>query len=152
MYICEECGEVFEVPINWVEPHGEELSGCPYCKGAYVEVIECSLCGDYHRDEDLYDGICIECIKNSIDYDCALDFLEQKELLAEFLTVCWWEVAELANKVGRNALSDFEHIFKRTAASDKVSVHKPFLTAIQEYIIDVVDEWLDFIKKELNRI
>ena len=46
MYKCEECGEIFENPAEWVEDTGELWGGCPHCKGDFEEVEECD-CGDY---------------------------------------------------------------------------------------------------------
>lgn len=78
-FICEDCGRVLtEDEIeSWIEPHGEELSGCPSCGGNVVEAEECSVCGkDYattslravinkrHRIDDL---ICEECRDNIIE-------------------------------------------------------------------------------------
>ena len=47
-YICLDCGEKFDEPASWQESRGEfwgvpcseTVSGCPYCKGDYVEVEE----------------------------------------------------------------------------------------------------------------
>ena len=53
MYICTECGFLFEDPDYWEETHGfdygpfESWSGCPKCGGAYVETYECDCCGEY---------------------------------------------------------------------------------------------------------
>lgn len=55
MFICKECGNVFEEPIRWEERHGldtppfEQHIGCPYCQGAYVEAYRCDCC-DYWID------------------------------------------------------------------------------------------------------
>lgn len=40
---CLDCGEIFEVPAEWVETHGldcgpyENWVGCPVCGGAFEE-------------------------------------------------------------------------------------------------------------------
>ena len=55
MFVCLECGNLFEEPIEWKEDRGEcfgfpayeELSGCPYCKGSYVETYRCGCCGEW---------------------------------------------------------------------------------------------------------
>lgn len=52
MFVCLECGNVFEEPQYWEETHGldhgpyEAFSGCPDCAGAYVEAYECDCCGE----------------------------------------------------------------------------------------------------------
>ena len=52
MFVCLECGNVFEEPQHWKETHGldygsyESFSGCPDCAGAYVEAYYCDCCGE----------------------------------------------------------------------------------------------------------
>ena len=53
MYICLDCGNIFENPRKYVEKHGldsppyEELVGCPLCSGAYAETFKCDGCGKW---------------------------------------------------------------------------------------------------------
>ena len=53
MFICLDCGKVFEDPKHYTETHRldtppyEEWGGCPSCGGAYTEAYECSCCGEY---------------------------------------------------------------------------------------------------------
>lgn len=47
MYICAECGLVFEDAMPYREPHGEVTYGCPKCDGFdYAEADRCA-CGEY---------------------------------------------------------------------------------------------------------
>ena len=56
MFVCIECGRVFEEPVSWEEKHGldsppyEELTGCPYCYGAYTEAYRCVCCDEFISD------------------------------------------------------------------------------------------------------
>lgn len=75
MYCCIECGRVFseQQASVWSESRGEywgtqcyeEVSGCPYCRGSYVETYECAECGEWITGEyiKLNDGrrICEGC-------------------------------------------------------------------------------------------
>ena len=51
MFVCLDCGKVFENADHYVETHGldtppyEEWDGCPSCGGAYTEAHECDECG-----------------------------------------------------------------------------------------------------------
>ena len=53
MYICLDCGWLFDEPHHYVETHGlddppyEEWDGCPYCGGAYDETYKCDSCGHW---------------------------------------------------------------------------------------------------------
>ena len=54
MLKCLDCGNLFEngEEKTWIESHGEKLSGCPVCCGAYEEAKACEICGSYYGMED----------------------------------------------------------------------------------------------------
>ena len=84
MYRCESCGNLFEEGEQavWEERHGldsppyETRSGCPVCKGDYEEVYQCKKCGDWHSEDELYDGWCEKCLRESINYDTFFEYCE----------------------------------------------------------------------------
>ena len=84
MYRCCECGNLFEEGEQavWEERHGlgsppyEKWSGCPVCKGGYEEVYQCDSCGDWHSEDELYDGWCEKCLRETINYDTFLEYCE----------------------------------------------------------------------------
>ena len=55
MFVCTECGMVFEEPIKIEEDRGEyfgfpayeEFYVCPKCKGVYVEAHRCDSCDEW---------------------------------------------------------------------------------------------------------
>lgn len=67
MFICNECGEVFEEPYIHKErhPYGmgyatEEFVVCPYCKDTDIdEAKRCERCGEWVAELD--DGLCDVC-------------------------------------------------------------------------------------------
>lgn len=66
---CTECGHIFEEgeEFVWIERHGfdfggEEFSGCPLCHGEYEKTIPCEVCGSEHLPDELFGGVCEECI------------------------------------------------------------------------------------------
>ena len=67
MFICNECGELFEEPkiIEEHHPYGmgyatEEWAVCPHCKETdFQEAKQCSRCGEYVAE--LEDGLCDVC-------------------------------------------------------------------------------------------
>jgi formylmethanofuran dehydrogenase subunit E len=71
MFLCLDCNGLFEEAQQYREMHGldsppyETLDGCPYCSGAYVETIQCDVCGNYITGQYVVvDGtqfICDEC-------------------------------------------------------------------------------------------
>jgi hypothetical protein len=71
MYSCNDCGALFEEPVTFYDdvPYGSQMvscpsgSGCPYCKGNYSETVECESCGELCNENEVYGGLCKDCIK-----------------------------------------------------------------------------------------
>ena len=86
MYRCENCGNLFEEGEQavWYENQGEchgvtameRFSGCPLCHDDYEEVHQCKECGDWHSDDELYEGWCEKCLLESINYDTFFEYCE----------------------------------------------------------------------------
>ena len=86
MYKCTECGNLFEEGEQaiWYENQGEchgviameRFSGCPVCGGDYEEVHQCKKCGDWHSEDELYDGLCANCLRETINYDTFFEYCE----------------------------------------------------------------------------
>ena len=57
MFICTDCGCIFERPKVVTERHGlgeppyEKLEICPECGGAFVPVKRCNYCGEVIADQ-----------------------------------------------------------------------------------------------------
>ena len=54
MYLCLDCGELFQEPFMYVEKHGEQQMCCPYCKGDYVDTFRCDECGEWICSDKYY--------------------------------------------------------------------------------------------------
>ena len=84
MYKCTECGNLFEEgeQATWEERHGldsppyEKFSGCPVCNGDYEEVHQCKECGRWLTNDELYDGWCEKCLRETINYDTFFEYCE----------------------------------------------------------------------------
>lgn len=84
MYKCNSCGHLFEEGEQaiWEETHGldtppyEKFSGCPLCRGDYEDVHQCKECGDWHTEDELYDGWCETCLRETINYDTFFECCE----------------------------------------------------------------------------
>lgn len=59
MYVCEECGSVFEVPYTWTEPYGETFIGSPCCHENFEEASFCE-CGRLKEAHEQHCEICRE--------------------------------------------------------------------------------------------
>lgn len=86
MYRCESCGHLFEEGEQavWYENQGEchgvtameKFSGCPMCNGDYEEVHQCKKCGYWHTEDELYEGWCEKCLRETINYDTFFEYCE----------------------------------------------------------------------------
>lgn len=68
MYICMDCGDVFEeprmvkerMPDYWGAPAWEEYGTCPFCGSVeYTEARRCDRCGAYMGEGNAYGFITI---------------------------------------------------------------------------------------------
>lgn len=90
MYKCLECGAIFDDNEmgNWTEPHGEEMTGCPCCGGAYEEAVMCDECGEWFFRDELTCGkykVCRDCLEAfAKDSGTVIMFLEQNDLWDDF--------------------------------------------------------------------
>ena len=100
MFVCEDCGRIFdeEDVLYWKEDRGkygedtcfEEMCGCPSCKGAFFELKNCGICGAIIKESDW--DICEECINKNKSLEVAKQIGETKKEqveLNEFLTFCF---------------------------------------------------------------
>jgi DNA-directed RNA polymerase subunit RPC12/RpoP len=80
-YKCLDCGKVFEDYAKWEENVGEfwgtaayeTVYGCPHCKGEFEETIPCDICGEEHLKDELFGGVCKNCI-DKYKYDTKVCF------------------------------------------------------------------------------
>ena len=62
MYVCSECGALFDVPCEWTEPYGQRFTGSPCCHENYEEVSYCE-CGNIKEPYQKYCNKCEELIE-----------------------------------------------------------------------------------------
>ena len=155
MYICAECGKTFENLARWKEPHGEELCGCPYCGGGVEEAEKCEICGEYHLEEDLTNGVCEDCIEKEIDYDTVLGYLKSRNLLCDFFLSYYWGCAERikdTEEYDANEINGIlENVFKEKSESEKKFGGNHFLKLIKEYIYSDIYDWAEYLREEVYR-
>lgn len=81
MYICVDCGKVFDEEeisvwhesrgVYWGEPCTEKMYGCPNCKGEFVKAKKCKICGDWLKEYDW--DICEECYSKYMTKETCLE-------------------------------------------------------------------------------
>ena len=148
MYRCENCGNLFEEgeQAEWEETHGldtppyEKWSGCPVCKGDYEEVYQCKKCGDWHSEDELYDGWCEKCLRETINYDTFFKYCEANKD-DKYLDI--FVMADLLGGMDcpNNISPEFHRLmietYKRTVANAKLLGEKfGFLADCIRFIMD----------------
>lgn len=73
MFVCSECGTLFEDPVEWEETHNldtppyEHFSGSPCCFSNYAVAHKCNCCEEYivgpYIKVDSGERICDNCYR-----------------------------------------------------------------------------------------
>ena len=88
MYICSKCGEVFDELLREEErpcsdfPETETWYYCPKCHSDdYEEAVKCLICDEWHKESECDEGVCEECIKNTMKqfYELILNTFDDNE-------------------------------------------------------------------------
>ena len=108
MLKCLDCGHIFEKgeEDRWEEPRGEfwgqpvteTVTGCPCCGGVYEETQPCSVCHSEQLKNDLYGGICKECLskyENDLDICLKLGEVSKEDIEINSLLVTMFTQAEI---------------------------------------------------------
>ena len=148
MFRCCECGNLFEEGEQavWEETHGldsppyEKFSGCPVCKGDYEEVHQCKDCGDWHSEDELYDGLCEKCLRESINYDTFFEYCEanKDEQYLDIFVMCYLLNCD---EVPEHPSWDFHQLMidtykRRVAESKLLRTADKILTSCIRFIMD----------------
>lgn len=142
MFRCENCGKTFETMAHYTESHGfphppfEEWDGCPFCgESRPTEVETCDGCGETVDVDDLYYGLCADCLRKKCTFDRALAYLKGREKLGNFF--CWHLNAGYEPEAFSEEFLDMlEEIYLRRKANDLLTGSTNFLGVVQYYILD----------------
>lgn len=85
-YKCKECGHIFEeneakcYRENQGECHGaiayETFTVCPCCGDTdFEEIKPCKKCGGEHLEEELFDGVCFECLEANFNSELGIEYI-----------------------------------------------------------------------------
>ena len=80
---CTDCGYVFDYEDATAvkEDHGfddfpEIFRICPNCGGDFEDAADCCECGETFTENELYDGWCEKCLRETINYDTFFEYCE----------------------------------------------------------------------------
>lgn len=158
MYKCLECGHIFEDGEQNIikEDHGlsggfyEEFACCPVCNGDFVEVFNCDKCNKVMEKDNLYDGLCLDCLEASATFSNLYQFLKENELLHVFMCEKFFEMP-CPSSVSDKFLACLDELFLRQKANDLLCDKTYFLDMLKKYVLEgdgeiglqVYAEWLN---------
>ena len=150
---CTSCGYVFDFEDRTVvkESHGfddgfhETFSCCPNCGGDFEDAADCCECGEAFTENELYDGWCEKCLRETINYDTFFEYCEANKdeqyldifVMSEFLNMDmpkhssdeFHQVMVKIYKGKVNSVTDWERMFGRKSPDD-------FLASCIRFIMD----------------
>ena len=144
-YKCLDCGHIFEdgEQAVWTENQGEchgtpafeEFSGCPFCKGAYEETAGCKKCSGEFLEDELYHGLCEECLRDAVTYDDFLAYLTETEQLPLFMFETVWDTQE-PKKVSDKLMVVLRDQYLRNKADDLICNKTAFMSLCEKFVMD----------------
>ena len=83
---CTDCGYVFDYEDaggveekHWLDGEymgSETFLVCPNCGGDFEDAADCCECGETFTENELYDGWCEKCLRETINYDTFFEYCE----------------------------------------------------------------------------
>lgn len=146
MFKCESCGHIFDEGEERItrEYHTEieggfyeNLASCPCCGSEdYEEARRCLNCGGAYLDDELFDGWCLECLTEAIDYDSALKyFLQDKETFHLFMFEKFFKM-RLPDEISWEMTNHLFEVYGRMRADDLLTNRTAFLDLIRTFILE----------------
>ena len=130
MYKCENCRHVTDIPLT-KEEEGRVIMACPHCGDTDLTTGDfCEECGHFFEDADLYGGFCLDCLRENIDYPTGLSYLNDWELLRDFMETVDGDYARTAD------LHALLMAFMIHETEDRNWGRETFLKALRDFILD----------------
>jgi hypothetical protein len=87
MYVCLDCGKLYDEQPTIQERHGE-LDGNWYetlpdtciCGGNIEEAVQCKVCDDWYSEDDLVEGVCGYCLHRNLQACTVEEFIDTFEI------------------------------------------------------------------------
>ena len=144
---CTCCGYLFDYEDRTVvkESHGfddgfyETFSCCPNCGGDFEDAVDCCECGETFTENEIYDGWCEKCLRETINYDTFFEYCEankdeqyldifvMSELLGgmdcpEWISYDFHQLMISEYKRRVDPVSSYERMFGKKASDDFLAV------------------------------
>lgn len=90
MLICNDCGAVFESPVSIHDPETGTEDQCPACRSTdFDRAKTCRCCGSAYREDKLHEGMCEDCVLESVTQRLAEQYAFDRGILVEFYGACF---------------------------------------------------------------
>ena len=118
-FICEECGLHFDEPkeldFGFLSLNGP-ASGCPHCGGAYDYAVLCNLCGEEFLEDQLFEGICQDCLNELLTPEVGLAYMARGDVIDDFMFYEIWDSAtpkSISSKLRQFLIDTYEEMAKQ---------------------------------------
>lgn len=148
MYKCDNCGCEFEEPYKLQEDTGEIFNVCPDCKETdYYELETCKICGEYFNQDELWNGMCEQCLKDEFEVHRGLKFVEchKTDFYLDYLygiktsyrTGMNKKLGDLIKLIENDYLTSFDW-------EDDLNGN---IKLLREYCLDDLSDWAAFVEE-----
>lgn len=154
---CTSCNYVFDFEDRTVvkQNHGfddgfyETFSCCPNCGGDFEDAADCCECGETFTENELYDGWCEKCLRETINYDTFFEYCEANKG-EQYLDI--FVMQELLNMDCPNNVSYEFHELMVDTYKARVDDIKSAMTASYKAVIDILPACIRFIMDDDGEI
>lgn len=134
---CFSCGKTFSEYelVQKTDTTGEKINCCPHCgDNDMTETETCKICGRDFIEGEIHEGYCLECLWKAIDYQTALQFMEEKDCLHDFIITDWFDGGQVDGT--SDSLRRFLwETFLRLKANDLLMCEDRFLEACRNFCL-----------------
>ena len=118
-----------------------EMSGCPICLSGYEKTVHCSKCNGEHLEDELYCGICEDCLRDAITYDTMLDYLVETDgALVHFLFHHYYK-SGVPEQISESLFTALRGWFLFLRVEDTLAGKNEFLLSCEKYVMDADGEY-----------
>ena len=128
MWICNDCGAVFENPREYYEHDtGYHGADCPHCGSDNIDEAErCAECDEWVNEKNLINGLCPACIvKHANDYETVKAYGADRKEAVEINGFLAWaftpaEIEEILERELKNSgnAEKYAHTFATDDTDD----------------------------------
>lgn len=140
-YKCLSCGNLFECgeEVEWAEPSGEKMRGCPICRSSYDITSSCCSCRSEFLLSELYHGIiCRTCLIESISPGLVATYVSDRGLEKQFYIGCYFNSA--FDDISDELLNIAKQAFNREAGLENLGKDTGCTLKCVQYILGKSNE------------